>query len=544
MGVSNRMNKAFTPLVVFLLAFLLSSCAHKAQVKTDVNGEPVYAQIQENEVSSEDVERRIEQPYQSQFGEVALDYNPHVEKWIRYFQGRGRKYMDVYLTRSTRYLPMMKNVLRENGLPEELVYIALIESGFSPRAHSRANAVGYWQFIRATGKRYGLQVDAFIDERRDPVLATRAAAQYFKELYGMFGSWHLSMAAYNYGEGRIKRAVRRHYTKDFWTLIKKRRTFPAETKNYVPKFIAAAMIAKDPARFGFEKLEYQDPLSYDTVALVSPISLTKLANNLNVDVEEMQLLNPKFRTDFVPLSRGNETIVRIPVGRGSDAMAALSMSVSTQPKIVSNEYFYYRIRHGDNLSTIARRHRTTVSNLRRMNGLSNRTMIRAGRRLKVPDQGGDGVRFANTSATKSSVSRGTQSSGRQAAQYHQVRRGENLSVIARRYGVSIRDLVRLNNLSSRSKIYKGQKLKVRPDTNDDRGAYRNQTRNRYRRTAQSRRSIAARGRSNGRHHRVRRGETLTDLSQRYGVSLRQLANANGFRPNHRTLIGERITIPD
>src|SRR5262249_50776712 len=151
-----------------------------------------------------------------------------------------------YLERSARYLPMMKNVLRENGLPEDLVYVAMIESGFSPRAHSRANAVGYWQFIRSTGKRFGLHVDTFIDERRDPVLSTRAAAEYFKALYDLLGSWHLSMAAYNVGEMRVKRAVTRYYTRDFWELIRKRRAMPAETRNYVPKFIAAALIAKNP----------------------------------------------------------------------------------------------------------------------------------------------------------------------------------------------------------------------------------------------------------------------------------------------------------
>lgn len=537
------MNKS-TIIIAIAFASFMSACAHKSKTKNmaaeSQDGTQTATEIQEQEISSEDVEKRIEQPYQSQMGQVALDYNPHVEMWIRYFQGRGRRYMQQYLERSTRYLPMMKNVLRENGLPEELVYIALIESGFSPRAHSRANAVGYWQFIRATGKRYGLHVDAFIDERRDPVLSTRAAAAYFKELYGMFGSWHLAMAAYNVGEGRVKRAVARHYTKDFWKLIKHRRSFPGETKSYVPKFIAAAMIAKDPERFGFKGVEYQDPLSYDTVSLTNPISLTKLASNLNVDTEEMKLLNPKFRTDYVPLSRGNETVVRIPVGRGSDAVAALSMSVSTRPQIVSNDYYFYRIRRGDSLSTIARKHRTTVSRLRRMNDLSNRSMIRAGRRLKVPDPGGDGVRYASydVSAAKSRSSRSQ--SSEESVQYHRVRSGENLTVIARRYGVSVQELVRLNNLSSRSKIFRGQKLKVR---SDDRGTYRNQTKNIRRSNLRNKRSIAARGRA-AKKHRIRRGETLTDVSRRYGVSLRQLARANGIKVNHRTIIGERLVIPD
>ncbi|NJL25556.1 MAG: transglycosylase SLT domain-containing protein [Calothrix sp. SM1_5_4] len=428
--------------------------------------------IKEDEVSSEDVEKNIERPYKSAYGEIAMDYNEHVEKWLRYFQGRGRGYMNTYLSRSGRYLPMMKNVLRENGLPEDLVYIALIESGFSPRAHSRANAVGYWQFIKSTGKRFGLQVDTFTDERRDPVLSTRAAVEYFKALYNLFGDWHLCMASYNVGESRVKRAVTKYYTKDFWQLIAKRRSFPAETKNYVPKFIAAAMIAKDPAKYGFTDVAYEDPLSYDTVALKSPISISKLASNLNVDVEELKLLNPKFRTDFVPISRSGETVVRIPVGRADDALAALSLSVTTQPKVLQAEYYFYRIRRGDTLSTVARKHRTTVSQLRRLNNLSNRSVLRVGKTLKVPDNGGDGIKLVTEEEARvpapAPARQGRELNdgavravGARDVEFHLVRGGENLTVIAARYGLTINDLLKFNNLSSRSVLRRGQKLRVR-----------------------------------------------------------------------------------
>lgn len=508
------------------------------------------AQIVENEVSSEEVEKEEELPYKSSYGEVALDENPQVDKWINYFQGRGRKYMQQYLSRSTKYLPMMKQVLRENGLPEDLVYIALIESGFSPRAHSHANAVGYWQFIRSTGKRFGLQVDTFTDERRDPVLSTRAAAQYFKALYELFNSWHLSMAAYNVGESRVKRAVTRYYTRDFWKLMKIRRAFPAETKQYVPKFIAATLIAKNPEKFGFKEIEYEDPLSYDTVALQSPISLTKLASNLSVDVDELQLLNPKFRTDFVPISRGSETIVRIPVGRATDALAALSLSVTSQPKVIQAEYAFYRIRRGDTLSTVAHRHHTTVSQLRRLNGLSNRTLLRIGRSLKIPDNGGDGIKLVQEEDTR------TPSSVRPAVQrltnYHTVKRGENLSVIAAKYGVSIRDIQRLNNLNHRALIRRGQKLKIREST--DRSARRpiksstlalrqfgRHSSKVSTATKKSGRTVAAK--SSPHRHVVRRGETLYDVSVKYGISMSQLAKVNKVKINYRTMAGERLVIP-
>jgi membrane-bound lytic murein transglycosylase D len=510
------------------------------------------AQIKENEDSSEEVEANVEKPYKSSYGEIALDENPMVDKWIAYFQGRGRKYMEQYLARSTKYLPMMKNAMRENGLPEDLVYIALIESGFSPRAHSHANAVGYWQFIRSTGHRFGLQIDTFTDERRDPVLSTRAAAEYFKSLYSLFGSWHLSMAAYNVGEMRVKRAVTHYYTRDFWALVKKRRALPAETKQYVPKFIAAVLIAKNPEKYGFKDIEFEDPLSYDTVALQSPISLTKLANNIGVDVDELQLLNPKFRTDFVPTSRNGETVVRIPVGRGTDALAALSLSVTTQPKILQAEYTFYRIRRGDTLSTVARRHHTTVSQLRRLNGLSNRSMLRVGRSVKVPDNGGDGIQLVTEEDTRSpSSSAAVPAVETRDVQFHTVRRGENLTGIAQRYGLSVSDLLRLNGLSNRSILRRGQKLRIHeaPEksvqaTKAKRGNLAlGQFGGGKSKAVVGKAKVVAGEQAALKRHVVRRGETLYDVSKRYGVSLTQLAKVNRLKINHRTMAGERLIIP-
>lgn len=543
-------------LVVF--GFLLTAACATTQKAPVGNAESTEApaKIEEKEVSSEVVEENEVKPYKSTFGEVALDYNQHVEVWIKYFQGRGREHMDRYLSRSTRYLPMMKQVLRENGLPEELVYVSLIESGFSPGAHSRANAVGYWQFIRATGRRYGLNVDPFIDERRDPVLSTRAAAEYFKTLYGMFGSWHLALASYNTGENRVKRMVTKYYTRDFWELIKKRRSLPTETKQYVPKFIAAALIAKDPAKYGFTQIEYSDPLSYDTVALTSPISLTKLANNLSVDVDEMKLLNPKFRSDFVPISRGSETVVRIPVGRGSDAQAALSLSVTTQPKVLSAENYYYKIRRGDNLSTVARRNRTTVSQLRRLNNLSNRTLLRVGMTLRVPDHGGSGVNnVTEEDAQTGSVGPATAAMPAvetRSLDFHVVRRGDNISSISAKYGVPVDELLRLNKLTSRSVIRRGQKVRLRAESSPksaspsrrNRNIALSQFKSHSASLTQLPRRRAHQVAGQDRRHVVRRGETLYDVSKRYGIALNRLARANGRGMSYRVMAGEKLVIPE
>jgi membrane-bound lytic murein transglycosylase D len=307
-------------LLIGVSACLLAACAssRKAADKdkdgvavvhsdSDEAGPPVSKE----EISSKEIEANVERSYRSEYGEVNLKVNSLVEKWIGYFQGRGRHWMELYLSRSTRYMPMMKNTLREYGLPEDLVYVAMIESGFSPVAHSRAAAVGYWQFVRATARTYGLTVNRYIDERRDPVLSTRAAAEYFKALYNLFGSWHLALASYNSGENRVKNVVMKNFTRDFWELVRLRK-IPPETQNYVPKFIAAAIIAKDPGHYGFTDIEYEPSLDYDTIAVPNAVSLRKLAQNIEVDYDDLRLLNPKYRSDYVPVYPHVETVLRVP----------------------------------------------------------------------------------------------------------------------------------------------------------------------------------------------------------------------------------------
>ena len=252
----------------------------------DSDRKELTPELSEN-ISSVKYYQDMEQPYESSYGEIPLDDHPDVDKWIHYFTGRGRDYMQIYLERSSRYLPIMKAVLKEQGLPMNLVYVALIESGFSAKALSRANAVGYWQFIYGTGKRYGLKIDGFVDERRDFVLATKAASQYFKDLYSLFGSWHLALAAYNSGEYRVNRAVLRHYNRDFWYLSSKK-ALPRETRNYIPKLIAAIRISQDPQKYGFYNLDFQPLLSYETLESQSKPLSRKTGSKLKFRFENFK----------------------------------------------------------------------------------------------------------------------------------------------------------------------------------------------------------------------------------------------------------------
>jgi membrane-bound lytic murein transglycosylase D len=475
--------------------------------------------ISSSEASSEVVIEELQKPYKSPLGEVELTDNKMSRMWLKYFQGRGRKHMERYLERSSRYLPMMKKVLREEGLPEELVYVALIESGFRPTAHSHANAVGYWQFIRGTGKNYGLKIDGLMDERRDPVLSTRAAAAYFKALYNLFGKWHLALAAYNTGENRVKNRVMRYQTRDFWELAR-RRTLPRETRNYVPKFIAAAKIALDPEKYGFTGIEYQEPLAYDTVEVGEPISLHQLASKLNVARADLIRLNPKFRGEYVPQYKDRDMRIRVPVGMGLLAKGYLPAVKMAQPKYVYRDHFYYRVRRGDTLGHIARKYRTSVGTLKRINHMGRRTMIRVGQRIRVPERGGPRKIYSQASSSKSSDRR---RSVDRSLDHHIVRRGENLTLIARKYGVSVSQLQQRNSLGRRSVLKPGQKLVIRQAT-----------------------AAKADGTGGGKavYHVVRRGENLSLIARRYGVSIAELMRRNGLNRRAIIRVGQRLKIKE
>jgi membrane-bound lytic murein transglycosylase D len=206
--------------------------------------------------------------------DVPLEINERVIAWMDYFSGSGARHFNNYLERSGAYIPMMRAILKKYGLPQDLVYIALIESGFNNHAHSHASAVGQWQFIGSTARHYGLRVDSWVDERRDPVKSTHAAAQYLKKMYGDYGDWYLVMAGYNAGEGRVNRAIADSGSKNFWVHADPDKKYlKAETRDYVPKYIAATIMAKMPEKFGFKNVEYDKPLDYDVVTIDSQTDL-------------------------------------------------------------------------------------------------------------------------------------------------------------------------------------------------------------------------------------------------------------------------------
>ena len=242
---------------------------------------------------------------------IPMVLNHSVEVHIEFFETRGKKHFQRWLDRSGRYIPVMKNILRQNNLPEDLVYIAMIESGFSMSAVSWAKAVGPWQFMTNTAKMYGLRIDRWIDERRDPIKATRAAAKHLRRLHGQFSSWPLALASYNAGCGKVRRAVRRAQAEDFWDL-KATRHISAETKNYVPKYMAAMIIAKKPELYGFS-INDAEPFDYDEVAIKRSTKLHRIARWAGTSSEEINRLNPELKRGVTPPGTPGY-IMRIPKG--------------------------------------------------------------------------------------------------------------------------------------------------------------------------------------------------------------------------------------
>jgi membrane-bound lytic murein transglycosylase D len=308
--------------------------------------------------------------------DIPIEYNTAVDHWLDYYQSRGRRTIQVHLGRAGRYEETLRAILREHGLPQDLVYLSLIESGYNPNAYSRAHAVGLWQFLASTARRYGLRVTYWIDERRDPVLATHAAAAYLKDLYEEFGSWYLAAAAYNGGSSRVRRAIRRTGSRDFWTLAR-RGYLPSETRNYVPKFIAAALIAKQPDRYGLT-VAAVPPMSYDLGQVPDATSLEVIAEAAGVEVAEIKALNPQLIRGVTP--PGERYYVRLPP-RSGDRFAANYARIQTEARAGSIQH---TIRSGDTLSRLATAYGSDLSAIRSANPSVRPERLQVGQRLYIP----------------------------------------------------------------------------------------------------------------------------------------------------------------
>lgn len=429
---------------------------------------------------------------------IPMVMNDYVKEEIKSLT-KGDFFVQAY-KRSGKYRAMIVEKLKKAGLPEELSWLPLIESGYKSNALSRARALGLWQFIPSTGYKFGLKRNRYIDERLDPVKATHAAIEYLKELHQIFGDWSTVLAAYNCGEGRVLKVIRNqnvNYLDNFWDLYEQ---LPRETARYVPRFLATLHIVRNPKKYNLDAIATCPPLDYDTVEVDKQIHLKDIAKTIDASRDEIQELNPELRYQLIP-DDGRYSL-RVPKGKGETLVAKLDAMPAYVPPEKKIKIAYHRVRHGETLSTIAQRYGTSVSRIAKANHITRRNIIRTGKKLKIP----------MTAAAAKALNSGGQRSHRSAK--HVVKRGDSLWNLARKYGTTTKKIRRANHLSS-NRLHIGQTLVI---PGADASSHGKKT------------------------YRVRRGDVPSKIAERYNMSLKKFLRMNHLSKRSKIYPGQKLFV--
>jgi len=452
--------------------------------------------------------------------DIPIVVNDMVKKWMVYFLGKGRKYYTRYLMRSTKWMPLMHAEIDSRGMPRDLVYLSMIESGFTTSATSYASAAGLWQFMPATARQYGLRVDWWADERRDPVEATRAALEYLAYLNRLFeGDWWLSWAGYNGGEGRVMRATQRHGTTNFWKIVEAN-TLHEETENYVPKLIAAAIIGKHPERYGFVGVPYQEPWAYEEVEVPGATGIEVIAKCAGITEEALLEHNPWIRRWALPPEPTAHKI-RLPVGT-TELFAENFAKVPPEERVT---FARHVVKRGESLGSIAKKYSVSTEELTAINHLKTKSKIVVGQEILVPRKGTEEVTLASVAQmqpgeTGTKAKTEPKAESKTVSRSHTVRSGETLSGIARKYELGVRDLKALNGLKGDT-IYAGQKLKVGTTTVTESTPSSGST--------ASKASSASSSSGKTVTYSVKSGDTLGKIAERYDCTVSELQSWNGLK---------------
>ena len=426
---------------------------------------------------------------------IPLDMNSQVQKALDLFKGREKEFFLESYARSGKYRPGIVKALKDAGLPEELSWLPLIESGFKVRALSSARALGMWQFIASTGYRFGLKRDTWIDERMDPEKATKAAIAYLTELHQIFGDWGLVLAAYNCGERRVLKLIKSqkiNYLDLFWDLYEK---LPRETAFYYPKFLAVLHILNDPESHGFNLPQVEDPLEYEEVPINKQVKLKTVANHIGIEYEELKALNSELRQNLTPKTTYS---LKVPKGKGDTLLAQLKDIPAYIPPVQA--YVVHKVRSGESLSVIAERYKTSVTAIMNMNSLKSRNFINAGWNLKIPTKGGTAAYSLEAG---------------QVVEYI-VKKGDSLWKIAKSYNTTVNTIKSLNNLKSTS-LQIGQVLKV---------------------------SSGATGTVSGstQEYIVKKGDSPYLIAKRYSMNLSEFLTLNNLTPRSTIFPGQVLQV--
>ncbi len=429
--------------------------------------------------------------------EIPITMNEHVKKEIKLLTGRERNFFIGSLERSSRYRPYIVAQLKAAGLPEELSWLPLIESGYKLRALSSARALGLWQFIPSTGYKFGLTRNYYIDERMDPEKSTQAAIAYLKELHNLFGDWTTVLAAYNCGEGRVLRIIRSqkiNYLDNFWDLYQ---NLPRETARYVPRFLATLHIIQNLDTYAIQTRNPLSPIPYKTFEIQKQVRLADIAREIQVSSDVLKTLNPELRYDLLPPEIYQ---LRIPENKAEDFLASLDKINTTYS---SPELFvYHKIRRGETLSSIATRYRTSVTAISRANNIRRTHRIIAGKVLKIPGSGTQVTKTAQNSKSGKPVK-------------YKVRKGDSLWLIARKFSTTTKEIMAGNGLNS-STLYAGQVLTITP----------------FQKTAAG---------STGVYH-VKSGDNPFLIAKKHNMSLHRLLALNRLSKNARIFPGQKLVV--
>ena len=429
---------------------------------------------------------------------IPVTLNAHVQKEIQRFTGPEKNFFLRSLKRAGRYRPHIVNAFKKAGLPEELSWLPLIESGFHVKALSPARALGLWQFIPSTGYKFGLKRNYYIDERLDPEKSTQAAIAYLTELHNIFGDWATVLAAYNCGEGRVLKIIRKqkiNYIDNFWDLYE---SLPRETARYVPRFLATLHILNNPDKYDMDPDNIDAPIPHETFTVKKQAQLKDIANALKIPQGTLEALNPELRYGLLPPDPYD---IRVPASVSDHFLARFNQIKTTRTK--PKQYVYHRIRKGENLSCIAKNYGTSVTTLARLNGLSKRSLLRIGKVLKVP---------AGKVASRYIAQK------RRRAINYRVKQGDNLWLIAKKYGTTTKNIMATNRLRS-TRLHIGQKLTI-PGSGTSLGG-------------EKRRTIT---------YRVKSGDNPFTIALKYNMKLERLLALNHLTSKSRIYPGQKLLV--
>ena len=451
-------------------------------------------------------------------GHLPIVYNDQVGRIIQFFRTQGRQSMQAWLNRLPRYSKIIEPILEEEGIPKELIYHAVVESGLNPRAYSWRHALGPWQFISSTARLYRLRQDWWVDERRDFEKSTRAAARLLKKLFNEFGDWYLALAAYNTGEARVHRAMRVHQSRDYWELY----LLPRETRNHVPKIMAAFLIAQDPEKYGFT-VDPEPDLEWDVVPVDRYLTFSILAQIAESSVDSLKFLNPELRQEAVPPPEaGNQPyMLRIPKGHREAFTRNFDPILAQVGPVTPVTVRTHRVRRGETLYSISKRYGISIPTIAKVNGIRNRHRLRIGQQLRLP------IPSSGVAARQEA----TPSGAGPKKKYYTVRPGNNLSEIAEAHNVGLSDLRRWNGLRPGSSYIRvGQKMVI------------------YEPAKPSRPRLAGRPPANtdGMEkytYTVRPGDTLGQIADAHDIGLSKLRRWNGLGSRSNYIrVGQRLVI--